>query len=122
MGTPHAVSVVASKGVAKVSLTVVSEITGKGIAPQVSSLVAKELVANHFAYQLGVTIQQHSSAFMTKIAGKVAAKITKKTASKFFLGFVPFAGALAVAGINTWILQGFADSADMYYRLKAEAA
>jgi hypothetical protein len=122
MGTPHAVSVVASKGVAKVSLTIASKIAGKGIAPQIGSLIAKELVAHHFAYQLGVTIQQHSAPFITKIAEKAAAKITKKAASKFVLGFVPFAGALAVGGINAWIIQGFADSADTYYRLKAEAA
>jgi len=122
MGTPHAVSVIASKGVAKVVLTVTKEISGHAIAPYLGSLLAKELVANHFAYQLGVTIQQHSSPFITKVAEKVAAKITKKAASKFVLGFVPFAGALAVAGINAWILQGFAESAETYYRLKAEAA
>jgi hypothetical protein len=85
-------------------------------------LIAKELVAHHFAYQPGVMIQQHASTFLTKVAQKVAAKITKKSASKFVVGFVPFAGALAVAGINVWILQGFAESADVYYRLKAEAA
>src|SRR2546430_7392985 len=51
-------------------------------------------ISHHFAYQLGVTIQQHSSAFITKVAEKAAAKITKKTASKFVLGFVPFVGAL----------------------------
>ncbi len=105
------------------ALMVITEPIGlEGIAPLAGSLITHQLVANHFAYQLGVTIQQHSSAFITKIAAKVAAKITKKAASKFVVGFVPFAGALAVAGINAWILQGFADSADTYFRLKAEAA
>jgi hypothetical protein len=122
MGTPHAVSVVASKGVAQVAVLVTKEMGAGGIAPLVGSLISNQLVAHHFAYQLGVAIQQHSSAFISKVAEKAAAKITKKAASKFVLGFLPFVGALAVAGINAWILDGFADSADLYYRLKAEAA
>lgn len=127
-GIPHTVSVVASKGVAKVAVMAALEMAPEALAPLAAfssianTFLAKDLVAHHFAYQPGVTIQQHTSAFLTKVAQKVAAKITKKAASKFVLGFVPFVGALAVAGINTWILQGFADSADLYYRLKAEAA
>ena len=127
-GIPHAVSVVASKGVAKVAVMAALEMAPEAMAPLAAfswaaqQVIAKELVAQHFASQPGVMIQQHASAFLTKVAQKVAAKITKKAASKFVLGFVPFAGALAVAGINAWILQGFADSADLYYRLKAEAA
>ena len=128
MGTPHAVSVVTSKGIAKVAVMAALEMAPEAIAPLAGvswiakDLIAHELVAHHFAYPLGVAIQQHTSAFISKVAQKVAAKITKKAASKFVVGFVPFVGALAVAGINAWILQGFADSADLYYRLKAEAA
>jgi len=128
METPHVVSVVASKGVAKVAVMAALEMAPEAMAPLAgasslaSTLIAHELVANHFASPLGVTIQQHTSAFLTKVAQKAAAKITKKAASKFVLGFVPIVGALAVAGINAWILQGFADSADLYYRLKAQAA
>jgi hypothetical protein len=127
-GIPHAVSIVASKGVAKVAVMAAIEMAPEAIAPLAgaswiaNTLIANELVAHHFASPLGVTIQQHTSAFITKVAQKAAAKITKKSASKFVVGFVPFVGALAVAGINAWILQGFADSADTYYRLKAEAA
>jgi len=127
-GIPHAVSVVTSQGVATVAVMVATEMAPEAIvpleaiAPLVKKLIAKGLVADHFGYSLGVTIQQHTSAFLTKVAQKAAVKITKKAASKAVVAFVPFAGALAVAGINAWILQGFADSADLYYRLKAEAA
>jgi hypothetical protein len=122
MGIPHSVSVVASKGVATVTLMIASELAGVPIAPYIGSWFANQLVAHHFAYQLGVTLQQHASPLIMGVAGKMAAKITKQAASKFMLGFVPVAGALAVGGINAWIIQGFADSADTYYRLKAEAA
>jgi hypothetical protein len=122
MGTPHAVSVVASKGVAKVALTITKELGAQGISPYIGSLLSKQLVANHFAYQFGVTLQQHMAPMIAKFAEKIASKITKKAATKFVVGFVPFAGALAVAGINAWILQGFADSAETYYSLKAAVA
>jgi hypothetical protein len=121
LGTPHAISFLASNGASKVIMSVAQKISHNGISPYVGHLITQSLVSHHFAYQLGLLVQQHTGAVITNFAGAVAGKITKKAAAKFALGFIPLVSALTTAGINAWILQGFADSAEQYYRLKAAA-
>jgi len=67
-------------------------------------------------------IRKHSSVmFFTskkifkKVLIKGSAKFAKKIGSKFFIKIIPLIGPVVTAGINVWILNGFAEAAKEYY-------
>lgn len=82
---------------------------------QTSAKTTSKVATKVIGQKVGV---KAAGKISTKVAAKAGTKIAAKAGGKGISGWIPFVGPAVCAGVNTWIMKGVMDTADIYYRRK----